>query len=91
MDNLIENIQKLPEVIENKIWRYVHSYNLYKINQKIKYEVNMFGDYCLDGGSIHEFWFNIGLKQLPKSSWYKISPHHKRYNDLKKWHEFEYK
>ena len=55
------------------------------LNQKIKYEVDSFGECDMDGGVIYEYWFNIGLKQLPKKYWTKIKKHHKRYMDNYKW------
>ena len=43
---------------------------MFKINQKIKYEVGMFNHgNNLDGGLIHEFWFNMNLRQLPSYTW----------------------
>lgn len=84
MDILISNINKLPEVLENKIWEYNHSYNVYKINKKIKDEVSMFNMY-MDGSILYELWYQLGLRQLPYHVWHRISPYHNRYNDLVKW------
>ncbi len=64
-ENIINNLQKLPEELERKIWKYHHSYNVFKINQKIKDEVENFGNIDMDGSTIYEFWFNMDLKPLP--------------------------
>ena len=86
-ETIIKNIQKLPEELEMKIWKYHHSYNVFKINQKIKYEVGMFNcGYNLDGGIIHEFWFNMNLRQLPSCTWRKMAKHHNRYKQNYDWY-----
>ena len=85
MKAICEVLKSLPKELEEHILKDLHSYNLYKINQKIKYEVDSFGECDMDGGVIYEYWFNIGLKQLPKKYWTKIKKHHKRYMDNYKW------
>ena len=83
MNAICEVLKGLPEEIEDHILKDLHSYNVYKINQTIKYETRYYNE--LNGGVIYEYWFNMGLKQLPKKYWIKIKKHHKRYMDNYKW------
>ena len=89
MGELIKHLGNLPEELETKIWKDVHGFEMYKINQKIKYEVNIFGKESLNDSALYEYWFQMGLKQLPKECWEKISNRHKRYGDNYRWHIFE--
>ena len=68
MNAICEVLKSLPEEIEDHILKYLHSYNVYKINQKIKYETRYYNE--LNGCAIYEYWFNMGLKQLPKKYWH---------------------
>lgn len=89
MDELIGRVVKLPKELEMKIWKDVCGYEMYKINQKIKYEANFFGIETLNDSTLYEFWFQMGLKKLPKECWKKISKHHERYKNDYKWDMFE--
>jgi len=89
MDEIIKRIEHLPVELERKIWKDVHGFEMYKINQKIKYEANMFGKDYLNDSSLYEYWFQLGLKELPKDCWKKISNRHKRYGDNYRWYIFE--
>jgi len=89
MNDVCNVLNKLPEEIEEKIWKDLHGYDVYKINQKIKYEVGIFGNCNMDGGVIYELWFNMGLKQIPQEYWGKIKNHHRRYYDKYEWDIFE--
>ena len=89
MGELIKHLGNLPEELERKIWKDVHGFEMYKINQKIKYEVNIFGKESLNDSALYEYWFQMGLKQLPKECWEKISNRHKRYGNNYRWHIFE--
>ena len=87
MDILISNINKLPEVLEDKIWGYVHSYDIFHINKEIKEQVNIFNRH-MDGSILYELWWQLGLRQLPYHVWDRIAPYHNRYNDLNIWKEW---
>ena len=77
----MSRIKKLPEELEAHIWKDAHGFNLYKVNQKIKYERDMFGSHPLNHSAIYEFWFQLGLKELPKKCWKNTSRYHKRYRE----------
>ena len=89
MDELMTRIKHLPEELETQIWKDTHGFNLYKVNQKIKYESKLFGVDSLNYAAIYEYWYQLGLKELPKNCWKKMSNHHKRYSNNYRWHLFE--
>ena len=76
-------LKLLPEELENKIWQYVYSYNVYEINKQIKDSLYGFNE--LSGSLLYEWWTHE-FKNLPKECWKKISKHHKRYGDNYDWY-----
>ena len=50
----------------------------------------MFSKDYLNDSSLYEYWFQLGLKELPKIVG-KMSKRHKRYRDNYRWYIFEKK
>ena len=91
--NLLNKIKLLPEVLENKILNYLHSYQVYKINNQIKSIAQSIYlspikpplKLIKQKLSMYEYWEKMGLKKIPTKYWLKISRHHKKYHYMCLW------
>ena len=64
-------LDKLPEELEDYIYKLVHGFYQHDINKFIKSKGEYLGD--LDGGVLYEYYYILGLKRVPEKFWGKLS------------------
>ena len=73
-------LDKLPEELEDYIYKLVHGFYQYNINKTIKSKGEYLGD--LDGNVLYEYYYIIGLKPVPKKFWRKLAHISNNYSSL---------